>query len=50
MPCSSCSALYGVNPNKKKVQQEKKPVSNLKNVQSVIFGEISMKFIEIFIP
>ena len=50
MPHSGCSVLHGVNPNLKKyIQHEKKPVSSLKNVQSVVFEQTSKKFIEIFV-
>ena len=33
-----------------KLQNEKKPVSNLKSVQSVGFGQTFTEFIEIFVP
>ena len=41
---------YVILTKRVKAQHEKKPVSNLKCMQSVVFEQTSTKFIEIFVP
>ena len=40
---------YAILTKQVKLQHEKKPVSNLKSMQSVGFGQTFTKFIEIFV-
>ena len=50
MEHASTGTNYAILSKQVKVQHEKKPVSNLKSMQSVVFEQISKKFIEIFVP
>ena len=41
---------YAILTMRVKVQYEKKPVSNLRSIQSVVFEQTCTNFIEIFVP
>ena len=50
MKHASTDANYVILTKRVKLQHDKKLVSNLIIMQSVGFGQIFMKFIEIFVP
>ena len=50
MKQESIGTKYAILTKRVKVQYEKKLVSNLKGMQSVVFDKISTKWIEIFVP
>ena len=50
MKDASTDVNYAILTKRVKLQHEKKPVSNLKSVQSVGFEETFTIFTEIFIP
>ena len=50
MKQESIGTKYAILTKRVKVQYEKKPVLNLKCMQSVVFDKISTKWIEIFVP
>ena len=47
---ASTGTNYAILTKRVKVQLEKKPVSNLKSMQTAGFQQTSTKFIEIFVP
>ena len=50
MKRGSIGTNYVILTKRVRAQHEKKPVSNLKCVQSVVFEQTSTKFIDIFVP
>ena len=50
MAYAPTDANYAILTKRVNLQHEKKPVSNLLNMQSVGFEQTFMKFIEIFVP
>ena len=50
MKHSRTGTNYAILTIRIKLQHEREPVSNFKNMQSVGFQQTSIKFIEIFVP